>query len=59
MIMAFISTQFKKKSNKADVVVCIIIKLNFLTNHSKTNIRILRIYNNENSTLYIVIIYVA
>ena len=57
--MAFISTQFKKKSNKADVVVCIIIKLNFLTNHSKTNIRILRIYNDENSTQYIVIIYVA
>ena len=34
-------------------------KLNFLTNHNKTNIRILRIYKNKNSTQYIIIIYVA
>ena len=31
--------------------------LNFLTN--ETNSRILRIYNNNNSTQYIIIIYVA
>ena len=48
-----------KKFSKADVVVCITIKLNFLTNHNKTIIRILRIYNNNNSTQYIIIIYVA
>ena len=34
-------------------------KLNFLTNDNKTNIRILRIYKNKNSTQYIIIIYVA
>ena len=31
--------------------------LNFLTN--ETNLRILRIYNNNDSTKYIIIIYVA
>ena len=34
-------------------------KLYLLTNHNKTNIRILRIYKNKNSTQYIIIIYVA
>ena len=36
----------------------ITIKLNFLTNHNKTNIRVLRIYNSKNSTQYNIIIYI-
>ena len=31
------------------------IKLNFPTNHNKTNIRILSVYRNKNSTQYIII----
>ena len=42
IIIFFINT-----IKNSDVVVCITIKLNCPTNHNKTNIRILRIFNNK------------
>ena len=41
-------TKFLTKSNKTK----------FLTNYKKTNVRFLHIFNNKNSTWYIIITYV-